>query len=247
MLPQTDSGDFNINVKHPVGTSYQQTDATMKAVEQIVLKDKDVATIFSAAGTTLSLRGASTTQISYQGAATVHLKDDRKLSTQATIAKLQKQLSVIPGARVQITPTDLVTQILTGGANNMEVDIFGQNYDQIGVVANQVADALRKIPGLTGVDLNIQEKTPELRWKVDRNKALSYGVSFNDIAQVLSTASAGVLTTYYQENGFEYPIYVQVPENQRKTIAQILNLPITPSYGSAPAATTSSTSAAPAK
>ena len=76
------------------------------------------------------------------------------------------------------------------------------------MIANQVANALRKVPGLTGVDLSVQEKTPELRWKVDRNKALSYGVSFNDIAQVLSTASTGVLTTYYQENGFRYPIYV---------------------------------------
>ena len=230
MLPQTDSGDFGVNVKHPVGTSYEQTDATMKAVEQTILKDKDVESIFSASGTTLSLRGASTTQIGYQGAATVHLKDNRKRSTQDTITMLQKQLSSTPGARVQITPTDLVTQILTGGSTNMEVDIFGQNYEQIGVVANQVADALRKVPGLIGVDLNIQEKTPELRWKVDRDKALSYGVSFQDIAQTLSTASAGTLSTYYQENGFQYPIYVEVPTTQRKTIDQILNLPIKPTY-----------------
>ena len=30
MLPQTDSGDLNVNLKHPVGTSYEQTNATMK-------------------------------------------------------------------------------------------------------------------------------------------------------------------------------------------------------------------------
>ncbi|MHB8636134.1 MAG: efflux RND transporter permease subunit [Fimbriimonadaceae bacterium] len=231
MLPQTDSGDININVKHPVGTSYEQTDATMKAVEKIVLKDKDVAAMFSAAGTGLSLRGASTTQISYQGAATVHLKDDRKLSTAATVQLFRKELAVIPGARIQATTTDLVTMILTGGATNMEVDIFGPNYEQDSSVARQVSDALRKIPGLTGVDLNIQEKTPELRWKVDRNKALAYGVSFQDIANTLTTASAGALTTYFQENGFQVPIYVEVPANERKTIDQIMNLPITPSYG----------------
>ena len=230
MLPQTDSGDININIKHPVGTSYEQTDATMHAVEDIVLKDKDVAAMFSAAGTGLSLRGASTTQISYQGAATVHLKDDRKLSTAQTQLMWTKQLSAIPGVRVQVTTSDIVTQILTGGAQNMEVDVFGQDYEQMSAVANQVADALRKIPGLTGVDLGIQEKTPELRWKVDREKALAYGVSFQDIASTLSTASAGALTTYFQQNGFQYPIYVQVPESQRKTVEQILNLPITPSY-----------------
>ena len=113
MLPQTDSGDLNINVKHPVGTSYEQTDATMKAIEAVVLQNKDVDTMFSAAGTTIGFRGASATQIGYQGGATVHLKDDRKHSTQQTIDKLQKDLTAIPGARVQITPTDIVTQILT--------------------------------------------------------------------------------------------------------------------------------------
>lgn len=230
MLPQTDSGDINVNVKHPVGTSYEQTNTTMQAVEKIILEDKDVAAMFSAAGTGLSLRGASTTQISYQGAATVHLKDDRKLSTTDTVKLFQKQLASIPGARIQVTTSDLVTTILTGGATNMEVDIFGQDYTQVGKTANTVADALRKIPGLTGVDLNIQEKTPELRWKVDREKAMAYGVSFQDIANMLSTASAGSLTTYYQENGFQYPMYVQVPERLRKTVDQILNLPITPSY-----------------
>ena len=231
MLPQTDSGDFNINVKHPVGTSYEQTNSTMKAVEKIVLKDPDVESMFSAAGTTLSLRGASTTQISYQGAATVHLKDSRKHSTQQTVLMLQKQLNGIPGARIPIVPTDLVTQILTGGGTNMEVDVFGQDYDQDAVIANKVVDIMRKIPGLTGVDLNIQEKTPELRWKVDRTKSLAYGVTFSDIANTLGTASAGTLTTYYQEGGFQYPIYVQVPEDQRKTIDDLMKLPITPSYG----------------
>jgi HAE1 family hydrophobic/amphiphilic exporter-1 len=232
MMPQTDSGDFRISVKHPVGTAYAQTDATMKAVEKIVMQDKDVETIFSAAGSSLSLRGTSTAEIGYQGAANVHLKDDRKHTTAQTVTMLTRQLAQIPGAAVRLQPTDIVTTILTGGSTNMEVDIFGQDYDADSKVANEVAAAMRKIPGLVGVDLNIQEKTPELRWNIDREKALAYGVQGSDVAEMLSKATAGQLTTYFQDGGFEYPIYVQFPENDRKTIDQILDLPITPSIGS---------------
>ena len=231
MMPQTDSGDISISVRHPVGTSYDQTNETMKAVEKIVLKDPDVQTMFSAAGTNLNLRGASSNAVSYQGGATVHLKDDRKRTTQQTVEMLHKELSAIPGASVYVDSSDIVTRILTGGASNMEVDVFGQNYDELTKVAYQVKDVMSKVPGLASVDLGIQERTPELRWVVDRDKALEYGVTFQDIANTLSSATAGALSTYYQENGFQYPIYTQVSEADRKSIAEIENLPITPSYG----------------
>ena len=231
LLPQTDSGNFTVTVKHPVGTSYDTTNATMRQVEKILLANKDVETVFSAAGTSLSLRGTSTAQIGYQGSATVQLKDARTHSTQQDIASVQKQMNQLPGVRILVTPYDLVTQILTGGASNMEVDVFSQDLDKLDVAANQVLEMMRKIPGLDSVDLGVQEKTPELRWKVDRDKALALGVTFQDIANTLETATNGQLSTYYQENGFQYPIYVQLPENQRKTVDELLNLPITPSAG----------------
>jgi HAE1 family hydrophobic/amphiphilic exporter-1 len=229
MLPQTDSGDFTVNVKLPVGTAYSTTDTTMRQVEKILLGNPDVQMVFSASGTNLSIRGASTTQIGYQGGATVRLKDDRKHSTSDVIKTLQKQMSRVPGARVLMTPYDLVTQILTGGATNMEVDVFGQDQNVVTAKANEVADVMRQVPGLESVDLGVQDATPELQWKVDRSKALSLGVSFQDIANVLSTATNGTLTTYYQDGGFQYPIYVQVPEGLRKSPDQLKNLPLTPS------------------
>ena len=78
MLPQTDSGDFQVIVRLPVGTALAQTNLTMQYAESIVLKNPDVATVFAAAGTTLSLRGTTTALTPYQGSMTVKLKDDHK-------------------------------------------------------------------------------------------------------------------------------------------------------------------------
>jgi HAE1 family hydrophobic/amphiphilic exporter-1 len=64
---------------------------------------------------------------------------------------------------------------------------------------------------------------------VDRQKALSLGVTFEDIADTLSTSTNGGLAGYYQEAGFQYPIYVQLPESERKTPDALANIPITPS------------------
>lgn len=249
MLPQTDSGNFTITIRKPVGTAYADTDNVMKEVEKRVLANKDVESIFSASGSNLSIRGTSAVSIGYQGGAIVQLKDDRKHSTQDDIISVQRDLGRIPGIRALVTPYDLVTQILTGGATNMEVDVFGNDENQVMDQAKAVMDQMRLISGLQSVDLGVQEATPELQWKVDRDKADQLGVTFSDIANTLTTATSGTLVNYYQEKGFEYPIYVQVPERMRKTVPELLRLPVFPSgktsTTSAPAATTSPTSGAP--
>ena len=230
MLPQTDSGNFTVGLKYPVGTALSVTNAAMKTIEDYLQKEPDVSVVFAAAGTTLSLRGTTTAQVGYQGSCTVQLKNTRKHSTQQLITKYQKEIApLVPGARVIVTPYDLVTQILTGSATNEEVDIFGQNIDEVQDQARKAIQELRGIPGLESVDQTAQESTPELRWDVDRDKAMALGVTFTDIANALNTATSGTICTYYQENGFQYPIYVQMPENQRKSIEQLMRMPITPS------------------
>jgi HAE1 family hydrophobic/amphiphilic exporter-1 len=202
------------------------TNNTMKEIEKELLANPDVETVFAAAGTTLSLRGTSTAQIGYQGSATVQLKDSRKHSTQDLIKSFNKQFAKLPGARVVVTPYDLVTQLLTGGATNMEVDLFGQDYTALMAKAQEVLVQLRGVPGLDGTDISIQESTPELHWNVDRPKAQEFGLTFQDVANTLNIASNGVLATFFQDNGYQYPIYVQVPTSQRKTIQQLGDLPV---------------------
>lgn len=230
LLPTTDTGNFTVNLKYPVGTALSKTKQTMDQVEKMLMADPDVETEFTAAGASLSLRGTTTAQIGYQGGSTVRLKDNRKHSTQENMNIINKQLAKIPGVLAATQPYDIVTQILTGGATNMEVDVFGTDYNQVTQAARLVQQKMNAIPGLEGVDLGVQENTPEFDLNVDRDKANELGISFNDIANAVNTSTNGELVSYYQEGGFQYPIYVQQIQNTRKTEHQLLDLPVTP-YG----------------
>ena len=232
LLPQTDSGDFTVSVKLPIGTAFTKTSETMKEVEKRLLANPDVDTVFAASGATLSLRGSVRDQAGHIGSATVHLKENRKHSTQDIIKTVQKNLGSIPGIRATVSPYDLVTQLLTGGATNMEVDVFGQDPQAVAEQAKRVMDALKGIPGLEALDLGVQDATPELQWKVDRDKAAALGVSFTDIAQTLSASTGGAVAGYYLEKGYQYPIYVILPEANRKSKEALVNLPLTPHSGS---------------
>ncbi len=224
LMPQTDSGDMTITVKLPPGTALAQTDKVMHQVEQIVLGNPNVGTAFSAAGTTLSLRGTTTNLTPYYGSVMVKLKPDRKQSTLDVITDLRKKIARIPGVRGLVNQTDLVTFILTGGPQNVEIDIYGDDLTTLSDTAKEVMSRVRTIPGYENIDVNWQEASPEIQWTIDRPKAMEMGLSFADIANTINTATNGYIASYYQEKGYQYPIIVDLPEQMRKTVAELGNV-----------------------
>lgn len=224
LMPITDSGDFSITIKLPPGSALVETYRTMQKVEQIVRANPNVDTAFMAAGTTLSLRGTTTNLNPYMGSVTVRLKDDRKQSTLQVMNDLRKQLSRLPGVRPLVNQVDLVSTLMTGGPQNVEVDIFGDDLSKLSALGKEVMSRMRTIPGLENVDVNWEESTPEMQWKVDREKALQLGLTFNQIANTINTATNGQIASYYQERGFQYPIIVELQEDQRKTVSELKGL-----------------------
>lgn len=224
-LPATDSGDVSVRVKLPLGTALEQTNASMKQVEKVLMKDPDVQTVIVGAGANVGIRGGGGSAPN-EGSATVRLKENRKARTEDVVKRLQRGLGQIPGIRPQVSTYDQVANILGAGQGGMSVDIFGQDISQLTQVARTVRDALSDVPGLENVDVSIQEAAPELQWRVDREKAQALGISFADIAETISANTNGSLSTYFQEKGFQYPIYVQAPESQRKTASALEQLPI---------------------
>lgn len=231
MIPETDTGDMSINVKLPPGTSLHKTDAIMQRIEKIVLSHPDVETAFASAGSSSATRGGGGSTSSSQGGVTIRLKEDRKHTTAEVVDDLRKRLSSIPGIRPRIQRNDIVSNMMTGGNQRIEIVIFGNDLSTLSELSNEVMNRVRDIPGLENVDINWEESMPEIQWKVDRQKAAQLGVSFSDISGTLNTATNGSIATYYQEKGFQYPIIVQLPEAKRKTIAEMQNLLITPSAG----------------
>lgn len=225
-LPRTDSGDINVRVRLPVGTSVAVTEDKMAEVERILLADPDVETAFVSIGAGISFRGAVGGPQANAGAANIHLRKSRSEPTDVIARRIERNLSHIPGIRATATPFDLVANIIGGNVQGMSLDIFGSDLDQIAVVAEQVKEELTGVPGLEGVDVSVEDATPEVQWSVDRQKAQAVGVSYEDIADAIQASTNGTLATYFQENGFQYPIYVQLPVSERRDLKDLVNIPV---------------------
>ena len=234
MMPMTDSGDFSVSIKMPVGTSLERTNQVMLQVEKIVQSDSNVATAFSAAGANMRSSGSTGSAVPFQGSVTVKLKDGKRLPTTAVIRNLRKKLSALPGVMPRLEQNDLVSMIMTGGSQRLEVNIFGDDLATLSSLSREVMARMRNIPGLENLDVNWQEAMPEVQWQVDRDKANQFGLSFSEVANTINTATNGTIASYYQEAGYQYPIIVQVPEERRKTVEDMKDLIVSPSSGNRP-------------
>jgi HAE1 family hydrophobic/amphiphilic exporter-1 len=226
-LPQTDSGNVTLRVRLPIGTSVEVTDVAVRKVEEMISKDSDVATYLAGAGTGVGLRGGGGGGGgTNEGSFTIRLKDNRKLSTADFVKKYQRLLSSVPGSRTQASPVDIVANIIGGQSFGFGIDVYGQDLDQLTNVCKGIRDQLTGIPGFENVDLSVTDSNPEIQWSIDRQKAETLGVTFQSVANTLNAATTGQLSSYYQEAGFQYPIYVQVPMNKRLTVEELKSLPI---------------------
>lgn len=232
LMPPTDCGNISVRITLPVGTALAVTRDTVVRAEQIILKNSDVDTCLLAIGANMGTMGTGSSTRSFLGSATLNLKEQRKHSTNEVVSKLRKDLSVLPGARVQVMPVDMVSNQITGRQQDMEIQICGQELDVLWEEANKMIKYLDGTPGLVNLDTNWEEASPEVQFTVDRQKVMQFGLSFETVASTLRTATNGSIASYYQEGGFQYPIQVQFSEQYRKTVPRLLELPIKLGSGS---------------
>jgi multidrug efflux pump subunit AcrB len=138
-----------------------------------------------------------------------------------------------PGVSFAFLPADIVSQILNFGLPApIDVQVRGYNLTGNRVVADQLLQQIRQIPGTS--DLRIQQPfdQPYLHVNVDRTRAQQAGFSQRDIAQNLLISLSGSFQTsptfwLDPKNGVSYSIATQTPQYRLDTLQSLQNIPIT--------------------
>jgi HAE1 family hydrophobic/amphiphilic exporter-1 len=149
----------------------------------------------------------------------------------ARFAALKKALI---GTAAFVSGIDIVQRVVSQGSDAVEIQLYGPDINKLYTMAHGSATVpgiipdLQKIEGLGRPDTNITPSQPEVDISVDRRIAAQLGLNTGDIANLISTATTGTIASYWQTNGTQYPIMVQLPPDQRRTLASLNALLITP-------------------
>jgi hydrophobic/amphiphilic exporter-1 (mainly G- bacteria), HAE1 family len=238
IFPASNSIFVRFNLQLPTGTAVNITNAVTSDIEQRMMKDPRVLYVGGQVGEVGFVGNG--TQVSNQANLSVQLKPQYNGYDAAQyVREWTKIIRTIPGVQPYGRTVDIIQNMISQGEDALDVQIFGPDISTLYNLAQYtVVPDLSRIPGIQTPQNAISASQPELDINVDRTKVAELGVSTQAVSNTIDSATSGTIASYMQINGTQYPIIVQLPPDQRRSLQSILSLQVP--VASLPGSTTGS-------
>ncbi|MDZ7683034.1 MAG: efflux RND transporter permease subunit [Fodinibius sp.] len=216
LVPQSDSGNVNIEVELPAGTKLVRTANVLRDFSKTIRQKEEVKTVI----TTIGRQGFETR--SSGGEINVELVDvsKRDVSTNEFSAQLRQELSS-PGVDLNIS----------GGGGNfggfsqaIRLTLVGPDIEVLQAISDKIETVMLADSSVISVDNGRTNPTPELQYHVDRQRISRMGSSLQQVAQSLKTQVQGTRVGFLRQQGREVPIEVQSNQDQLSSREQLFDL-----------------------
>nr|MDQ2667934.1 efflux RND transporter permease subunit [Gemmatimonadota bacterium] len=239
-FPTVDGGQFQLHIRAPAGTRLEETELLFAKVEETVhrtIPAHDLSLVLdniglSTYGVALAV-GSNATVGPADGDMLVQLASGHHGATWDYVRALRKALpKEFPGVTFFFQPADMVNQVLNLGLPApIDVQVAGQNRVANFAVAQKLAAAIARIPGAADVRVQQVMDAPEMRFVVDRTKALQMGLSQREIASdlLISLSSSGQTAPNFwlnPANGVQYAVSVMTPQYKMGSIDALRSTPV---------------------
>ncbi|MEQ8907715.1 MAG: efflux RND transporter permease subunit [Vicingaceae bacterium] len=220
LAPLEDRGNLRVFSTAPEGATYDYMSRYMdKVVAKIMEEVPERNGIISVTSPGF---GASTSVNSGFMRLRLTKAGERERSQQEIANMLNQKLTELPGAR------DYVSQEQTIGNNRgglpVQYVIQAPNLDYLKEVLPKFMKKASESDVFAVVDLNLKFNKPELKVTIDREKALSMGVSVRDIAQTLQLSLSGQRFDFFIMDGKQYQVIGQLARQDRNEPADLASI-----------------------
>ncbi|HYW41536.1 MAG TPA: efflux RND transporter permease subunit [Bryobacteraceae bacterium] len=234
-FPQTDAGQFTINLKAPTGTRIEATEAYAAEVEALarqVVSPADFKMIVSNIGVVPDFSALYTTNAGpYTATIQVALSDSHRVSSFEYMDRLRRQISnKRPELRTFVSSGSMVDAILNMGAPApIDVQVSSRDLDVTYNAAADLAAKIRRLDGVGQVYIPQDMNYPAIRLKVNRIHASELGLTQKEIVDNVITAlnsNTMIAPNYWvdHQTGNDYFLTVQYYETGHSAIHNFVDL-----------------------
>jgi HAE1 family hydrophobic/amphiphilic exporter-1 len=224
-IPASEPGEFQLSVEMPVGTRLEVTEQAVVQAEEIVRREvPEIQTMFARIGQGAGFGAMFGPSGSHMGRLWFQVVplNERDRSDEEIRLALRQPLTQVPGAKVYFS-ADAFAEMMFGGAR-LAVEIYGEDLEIARNLAVAIKDSMESIYGTTDVRISREEGKPESRITIDAEKAAKFGLSISSVASSVQTAIMGSVAGQYREGGKEYSIRVRLPEEERRSLEDVMNV-----------------------
>ncbi|MEW9503146.1 efflux RND transporter permease subunit [Jeotgalibacillus marinus] len=226
-LPATDEGFFSIRVSLENGTSLEETEKVVTAIEE-KLKDEDVIDVYvsqigtSQQGSFTGSTDGSTADISVK----MIPLGDREQSVFDFIEDISPQ---IEEAALNVNDTAEVSanvQTATGTApQTLSFSVRDTDAGRLESAVEDIQSSLLELDDVTEVETDLEDTVEEVQLTIDRESAGEYGFVPAQIAQSVNNVTRGAFATQIiSEDSQVYSVFVQYEEDIASTLEGLKTL-----------------------
>ncbi len=232
MMSTGDQGKFRLNLEYDKTTTVQENNIRTKKVEDFILQQPEVASLFSniaGPSTGIGSLGVGSANLSEF---TIQLKPEkeRNIKTEPFMKSLREELNKeFPGVNFSMAVLGLLPK-----QSPIKITLSGSDIDLVMKTGEKLKAAIENIPGADNVQLSVKAGSPEYKVIPDKDKMQRLGLNTAYVGINLRTAFTGNDDASLTENGTEYPVRIWLDDFDRKnyedvqhiTIVNPMNIPI---------------------
>lgn len=229
-IPTLGEGNLAMQALRIPSTSLNKSQEMQLQVEKAVASLPEVAFIYSKTGTAEVASdpmppNASDTFIILKPRETwpagVSTKDD-------VIERVEKKLAPLVGNAFEISqPIQLrFNELIAGVRGDIAIKLYGDNLEEMGRAAQQVAAVLKTVPGAADVKVEQTAGFPVLDVQFDRDAIARYGLTLQDVSDTVSITLGGREAGIVFEGDRRYDIVVRLDRATRDDLDAVGALPV---------------------
>ncbi|GIL38042.1 efflux RND transporter permease subunit [Roseiterribacter gracilis] len=223
LAPSEDTRQFFISVNGPEGASQQFMLDELAKAEQILLPytgpDGEVKRVLVRLFGDGSNGGAGVNRGNI--AVLLYDWDEKKTRPlEVIMEEMRVKLLDVPGLRFAV----INPQNLAGAPGNIvSFQLGGNTYDELVVWRDQLFERLAQSKLLNGPRASYDETKPQLRVRIDRERAQDLGLDAGTISRTLEVMMAGRRVGRFIDRGREYDVMLQAAPSVRAQQAELQN------------------------
>ena len=214
LIPPEDRGVFYVVIQAPDGSGFDYTKEKTENIEKVFLADLGKGTYKEILARVPGFQ-SGIDQVN-TGFLVVLLEDwgKRKKFSNQDLGGVFQKLNAFPGVKA----FPIMPQGLRGGAGDKPVQfvIKGNTYEELIKWKEILKSEIVKNKNLVNVDDDLDLTRPQLKIKINADKAADLGVSVESISKTIETMFGSKEVTKYTKEGREYSVMLQADVKNRQ-------------------------------
>ncbi len=227
LFPEQDTGMIYAISKASQNCSFEFMKKNQVALNELILKDKDVENSSSFIGID------ATNKTINMGSMIIKLKDKRSSNSREIINRLKKQIDKVASVELFMHPIqdlNVSDKISTG---LYQLSIMGQDNEEVSFWANKIYEKIQFNKLITNLNIDEQNKGLQVSLKINRDNASRLGISTKMIDNAIySMFGQRQVSTIFTERN-QYKVVVEGMDHLREGIKSLENLYVVANTGKA--------------